>query len=215
MSGLLQRHHGLLIPPRDPAFVIDSFTDTDGTALLSHTGELTGTYTRNTSTGSAAAEISDTNRLFWTTAGIFHPAKIPSQPDYWGEMVLHQIAATTSNSIFLGLRYITGQNTGYVGGFTATGSGTGNWVIGRFDNAAFTSLVTLATTIATGVPKTCRFEARGTFLLIWADGTIALAYNTAPDATKYLNIGVPAIRSTITGTDTTAIHVESLRFGYA
>ena len=215
MSGLIQRHHGLLIPPRDPAFVIDSFTDTDGTALLSHTGELTGTYIRNTSTGSAAAEVSATNTLFWTVAGIFHPAKTASSPNYYGEAMLDQKAATTSNSLFVGLRYATGQNSGYVGGFTATGSGTGNWTLGRFDNASFTSYLTLAMTIGISDGQYFRVLIDGTWLLLYANGTIALAYNTAPDATKYSTPGSVAIRSSMTGTDATSTHLNSIKFGYA
>ena len=64
-------------------FVNDTFTDTAGTSLTAHTGELGATWT-SLSAFSSAAVISNANRLRSDTAGysVFYASGVPSSADY-------------------------------------------------------------------------------------------------------------------------------------
>ncbi len=65
-------------------FVVDTFTDTDATALTSHTGETGATWAKNTATNAVASPVITTNRVHGAQAAdqIVYASGTPGSADY-------------------------------------------------------------------------------------------------------------------------------------
>lgn len=97
-------------------FLIDSFTDVDGTALTAHTGEGGVTWTHHASiSGTDNGEILDdraTVDAAAPTMSAYYASEVPPTADYSVEAVIY-VKSLADTAVSIGARYDTATQTGY------------------------------------------------------------------------------------------------------
>lgn len=182
-------------------FVNDTFTDTAGTALASHTPEQGGAWTK---WFGSAAVISDANRLRGG-GGALHYIGTPAGADY-------SVQADFVTKTDVGLAEI-----GLVARFVTTGSGNGynvQWSTGGTDAFYLFKLIagvyTQIGTYAFPYPgndatTTVKLECIGDAIKVYINGTERISVTNS----EVTAAGQPGIRTQQTSTDSTATHLDN------
>jgi hypothetical protein len=96
-------------------FIIDSFTDTPGTTIEAHVGELGAAWTKNPNTPWASGEyvITNTGRLrrSGTSSGVFYASGAPAAADYDVDYDLVAMSNLASDTLGAAARQLTGADT--------------------------------------------------------------------------------------------------------
>lgn len=99
------------------AFVTDTFTDTNATAITSHTGELGATWTRHASASNVGAPQISSNKLITTETSVnenYYASGSPASADYTVTLDYTFNNASTNEIVGPAARMTTGAtNTGY------------------------------------------------------------------------------------------------------
>lgn len=182
-------------------FVSDTFTDTSGTALPSHTGETGATWTRH---GSYAADIvvSDANRARGTgTAALNYASGTPASAEYDVEADLRCVSNLSFNGVCG--RVATGADTTYIARFfNANG-----WQLLKLVAGVATTLgtdTTDGTTLTVGSTYALKLEIRNAAKKLFIGGAERLS--SADNAITAA--GQSGVRGS-GGSNTTGYHLDN------
>lgn len=158
------------------AFVTDTFTDANNTALTSHTGELGATWTAHVSRPTVP-QISDANRLRGTagagSACLDYASGVPASADYDVEIDAVCITDVASTEVSAMGRIDTAAETGY---YATYWSGSHFSELKKIVAGAATSLGTYSHTISAGGGSArIKLEMRSTAIKLYVDGTERVA----------------------------------------
>lgn len=181
----------------------DTFTDSAGTALTAHTGEVGATWTLGFGQGGSLL-ISNANRVYPNrdpAAGVaWHYASgIPSSPDYDVSAVVRRLTNATGGAGVSG-RMSTSANTMY----EAFLYSDGNLYLGRVI-AGVETLWSYALSISDNVDYAIRLKMRGDSIKVFFDDVERIAITDSGITTAgRAGIGVHGLYS-----DTTGFHLDS------
>ena len=183
--------------------VNDSFTDTAGTALESHTGETGATWAKNTTYNTGAAVITNANRVRGNAAAntVYYASGSPGSADYDVEADLY--VASLTNSVGVMGRLSTSAATYYNFTYSATSS---QWQLLSVTAGTVNSTTTFSQTLTVGNTYRVRLSMRGSLITCYVNGTqiiqITDSHNaSAGDAGVFL--GSAAL------SDSTGMHLDN------
>lgn len=194
------------VPPTG-SFLVDTFTDTTGVLLQSHTGETGGAWTKHPNANVSVDGVIEANRLrtndptnFSSEDAFYYASGVPATAQYTVEGVFRPITFTNSEPYIWG-RLSTSALTGYSVAFDAAGIYLAKKVAG-----ASTSLGTYAFSPSTGVDYTVAEQLLDATKKVFLDGVERIS-STDNAVTAAGRAGVQ-IRN-ITGA-TTGIHLAGI-----
>jgi hypothetical protein len=189
------------------AFVTDTFTDTNGTALTSHTGELGATWTYHTGLGTSNSATIDNNEVYATAVAIYYPSGTPTSADYSVSADITCISSVASNNTGIAARLdaIGGTNFYRLQYAQSTSlwnldrrwSG-GNATLGTYSDTGFTA----------GVTRTIKLQVNGSTISAYIDGTLRIT-GTDANITAAGHPGLLAATNSGGSTATTGFHTQS------
>jgi hypothetical protein len=193
-------------------FVYDSFTDTAGTNLQSHTGELGAAWALHPS-AAVSLLISDANRLRRggiNALGLYTSSGVPRGSDYWFEcdyLVKSNIAGEQAN-IMARL-----SPSAFQGVFFGYYQPSQFWFIAEALVSSFPFRAQTGTTPLT-VGQTYHVQGlvAGPLARMWVDGVEILSYGQLINYADIGRLGI-AMDSDTGDSDTTGIHIDNL-IGY-
>lgn len=191
-------HLGQAHAPPPGSFLNDTFTDTDGTVLQSHVGELGATWTDHPN--NSANAIIKTNRVRGASGGthIYYASGLPTTAEYDVSVPLTQITALGGGGP--AGRMDTAANTFYRGRYNASG----NWEIFKTVAGSSTNLGTAAEAWPGGSPVLL-FQIRDATKKLFVDGVEKLS-----STDNVITAAGRAGLSFFDGTDTTGYHLDSV-----
>ena len=145
------------------AFATDTFTDTNGTAITSHTPEVGTSWAAATWNSGAAAAVQSNKLQFPAEQYIrkaYYVTATPPSANYYG--FLTRIAINENNRAMVGVRMSTSAQTGYFGGL----DNSDNAAIWKWVDGSPTQLGTIACAQGTGTFY-IEFHASGTTLELY------------------------------------------------
>jgi lysophospholipase L1-like esterase len=195
-------------------FLQDSFTDTVGAGLSTHTPETGGAWAGQSGVSSNGQAISSAGRLRNSSAnGMYQNAGAPPFADYYAEADLVHLSAVANHSAGIAVRMQSGAHTAYWARFL---QGTG-WQL--YKTVAGTSTQLGATqaspAFAPGQTKRLRLEVSGTVdpvLTLKIDGTTVLTM-ADNSGTRISAAGKAGTRCVGSVSDTTGIHLDNFEAG--
>ena len=181
------------------AFVSDTFTDSDGTSVTSHTGETGATWTNHPSYTNGA-KIQNNRAHGNNDYRVLYASGSPASADYDVEAVVRKV--TGLNHAGVVGRCSTSTNTYYAAVWENAGPW---WRLYKLVSGTSTSLGTYSDNPAEGTDRTVKLQMRGTSIKVFVDGTerISVTDSAISDA------GRAGIRL-LYGTATTGYHVDSI-----
>lgn len=187
-------------------FAADTFTDTSGTALDSHTPDVGGPITKHpVSTGAGGAvAISNANRGRKSTAnrGSYYYAGLPASADYTVGGVMRPID-TTNSSVGVAGRMNTVAETYYRAYFDR---GSGLLQLEVAVSGTLTSLGSFSTTPATGSDNTVVLSMVGTAISVSLNGTTVISVTDSSIAAA----GKAGVSTAfVAGSDSTGNHLDN------
>jgi lysophospholipase L1-like esterase len=193
------------IAAADGSFMLDTFTDADGTDITSHTGEAGATWSLITGYAPATPSKITSNRLYTTTAqGGYKASGTPPTADYYVEGVVRYLTNLASDSVGIAGRIDPAANTMYFGRY---GNTAGGWQLFKVIAGAATQLgSTVTASFPTGLDKTLRLVMQGTTIKLLVDGVEVISATDSAISTA----GFAGVRMTTTQTTTTGAHVASI-----
>ncbi|HSZ56643.1 MAG TPA: SGNH/GDSL hydrolase family protein [Tepidisphaeraceae bacterium] len=149
-------------------FTSDSFTDTAGTLLETHTGETGAAWTRNPAFSSGSAAITAAGRLRGNSSGfaLYYSSGVPASADYDVEADLF-IASASDTTGLLG-RQSTSAATYYLFDYEFA---TGQWRLYTVVNGATLNTAVFAQTLIVGQTYHVRLSMRGSAIACFVNGT--------------------------------------------
>jgi hypothetical protein len=181
-------------------FVFDTFTDTDGTLLSAHTGELGATWVQH-GVSTITIVISDANRARRTSGGasdvaLYYASGLPATADYEVSTILRQLTAGAAAGV-VG-RVVTGATTAYMARYDSAGP---EWQLVKYVAGTPTTLGTYAQALAVGQDYRMTLRMRGTRISLLVNNIerIAVTDSAITDAGR---AGLRASRTTTNSTDT-------------
>lgn len=187
-------------------FASDSFTDTPGVALASHSPEVGGPWVKHPSYASGALVVSDANRARANNANpaCYYLSAAPTTADYDVEAVIF-VASNLSNILVAG-RISTGADTMYAARYTLSG---GVWQLVRIVAGVVTPIgATFAQALTATQLLTARLSMRGSTIKMFIDGVERASVvdaNITATGRAGLRVG-----SGTSPSNTTGYHYESL-----
>jgi hypothetical protein len=153
------------------AFVTDTFTAADGTALTSHTGELGATWTLHPAYA-GGAEIKS-NRVWGSTAGgstitVMMASGAPGSADY--DVLCDVYAQTGITDVEMGGVVGRAHATNDDGYHAFYYSGAGGWRLDKLVGGSRTTLDLFVAGITQGVTYALKLEMRGSAIKVYVDG---------------------------------------------
>lgn len=181
-------------------FVNDTFTDTDGVGILSHTGELGATWTVHPSYSQDGSI--DTNRLITTTNTFVYASGAPGSANYSVDVVFRAASLATNGVITACGRIDTSTNTFYAAQYV---TGDGSWTLYKIVAGSFTPLAYHSQTLTAGTDYTGTLDMNGTTIRLLVDG-VQRASVTDSAITAAGKAGIRIAYST----HTTGLHIDSV-----
>jgi len=179
-------------------FVYDTFTDTNSTSLLSHTGETGATWTYIFGAVPGTHPTINNNKLQHTPGSIFNvyaASGTPPSADYSVEADIVYVNTNNYGSIEAGVcaRLYSGTNTGYAFGF-----GGGTWYISRCTSGGGLHPASVpAGTYTAGDPVTLRIAVSGTGATVnvkgYVNDVLTLEWNDT-DVARITNAGNAGVK---------------------
>jgi hypothetical protein len=194
----------------DPTLATDTFTDTAGTTLQTHTGEVGATWTKATVSATDMV-VSNENRIRKAGTGIavYTASATPSTPDYSVEADVHvksSLAGDLAGPV--GRTDPSSANgTFYVFGYLRD---AGTWYLIRVLNGASTVLGTYAQALTPGTSYAARLEMQGTTIRGYVDGVQRVSATDAGIAAAGRAGVLLGNTGSAAHTDTTGMHLDNL-----
>lgn len=166
---------GLTARAEAATFVNDTFTDTAGTTLASHTGETGATWTHHPVTA-GTAQIDSAGRLRSTFATDLHyyASGIPASADYDVEWDVHVNTVPSSGTFLVAALARLDVTSG--AHYEVWYDRTGLWSLYRYTSIASGVLISSwQGTITAGSTYHAKFSLRGSSLTLYVDGTQRIA----------------------------------------
>lgn len=179
-------------------FVNDTFTDTNGVGILSHTGELGATWTVHPS-HSQDGSI-DTNRLITTTSSFVYASGVPGSANYSVDIYFHAKSLASNGGVTAVGRVATGANTFYGALYNTVDT---SWTLYKIVAGSFTPLAYYGQTLTAGVDYKATLDMNGTTIRLLIDD-VQRASVTDSDITAAGRAGVRISYST----NTTGLHID-------
>ena len=185
-------------------FVSDTFTDTDGTNIVSHTGETGSTWTLKSSganplvvrSNRVVSEDTVAGRRLWYTA-----FGTPATANYDVDGTIYIASVTAGLEGWLMARAEVNAETGYV----ATRRSDG-WRLVKLVAGTYTSLGAWVNTPTVGATETVKLEIRENSQKLYIDGTLRIsATDSVITAIGRVGVGAVGIQSASTG-----FHIDSV-----
>lgn len=185
------------------AFVVDSFTDADGTALASHTGETGATWTKHASyTGTYSIQ---SNRAYaGSGTGAYYASGTPASAEYDVQATVVVVTLTDNNQSICA-RIATGANTLYMARHNRAAGGTNNaWELYKIVAGTATLLGSYSQALSGGGSYTLLLEIRDAAKKVYIDGVerISSGDNAITAA------GLAGVRSSVPASSTTGMHLD-------
>lgn len=177
---------------------LDSFTDTAGTVLTSHTGETGATWTKTTGTGSVVVTAAGrlrgnaTQNVYYYSSGVCATDEMDVTAD-----VVQRSAASASVSIYGRLN--TTQATGYFAQRTT------NWSLRKIVNTSVTFLASFAQALTTDQVYALKLEVRAAAKKVYVDGVEILS-NADNAITGDVHGGIECTGAV---SDSTGLHLDN------
>ncbi len=154
------------------AFLVDTFTDTPGTALEAHVGEVGATWAINTAVNpSASALISDANRVRSNAAGAagnqFYASGTPSSADYYVEAPIFVFSLPGSGFAGITGRASTTTSDCY---FAIYNLGTSAWELWWGAGGSAGTVGSFSQALTLGQEYVLRLDMVGTTIRVLIDG---------------------------------------------
>jgi hypothetical protein len=187
-------------------FVSDSFTDTSGTALASHTGETGATWAKN-SAYAGDLVISNANRCRHvddTSNAGYYASGTPANADYEVQAIIRFLTDTGAGIGAAG-RMSTSANTMYFVDYETNASDTLHRLFSMVTGTA-ANLGTYSDVLSAGNERVQRLRMEGDNIDLYVDDVLRVnpAANTAVTAA-----GKAGIRAFLNGSDTTGVHIDT------
>lgn len=198
------RHLTSGAPTTPGSFVNDTFTDTAGTSVLTHTGETGATWTKHPSYSASGAVISDANRLrasLSTDWNIFYSSGVPAGAEYDVTSVIYIATYTSSFAAATG-RHSTSADTYYM----ARNPGAGAWNLQKSVAGTVSTLGTFSQTLSAGVSYTVQIQIRDATKKMFIDG-VERASSSDNAITAAGRVGAIVVTA---GSNTTHHHLDSV-----
>jgi hypothetical protein len=186
------------------AFLTDTFTDTEGTTLASHSGEVGATWAKVTGITGNAEIASNRVRGTSSTTALYYASGTPATAEYDITAVIRRQSDLGTVRIYG--RLSTTADTGY--GVRFNGGATNVWELQLIQAGTTTSLGTWAETFSNGEDRTVILEIRDATKKVYIDGVerISSADNTVTSAGR---VGMRFFAGS-SPSDITAYHVASI-----
>jgi hypothetical protein len=185
-------------------FLTDTFTDTEGTTLASHTGELGATWAKVTGVTGNAEIATNRVRGSSSTTAEYYASGTPATAEYDVEAVFRRL--TDLGNVRVYGRLSTGADTGY--GVRYNGGATNAWELHKVEAGVTTLLGSWSETFNNGEERTVKLEIRNAAKKVYIDGVerISSANN---DITAAGRVGMRFFASS-SPADSTAYHIASI-----
>lgn len=146
------------------AFVTDTFTDSNGTPLTSHTGETGATWTSHGA--SAGIPTTQSNRLVPAAAEcVQYASGTPASAEYDVEADVY--ASTTSGDAAVLARVSTSANTWYLAQYNSSGAA---WRLYKRVSGTWTELGSFSQTLTAGNTYRLKLQIRDAAKKLFVDG---------------------------------------------
>ncbi|MGO7089511.1 SGNH/GDSL hydrolase family protein [Rhizobium leguminosarum] len=190
-------------------FTSDSFTDPDGTIITNHTGEKGASWLSQSGYTPATPNGIKNGRMWSPTAtGVYRVAADGvgiSSADYYVEAVLTRVSVLAGDNVGIIGRAQTAANTLYFARYNDT---VGGWQLFKTVGGTSTPLgSTIVDTFAAAAQKTLRLTMQGTSISVQVGGATIISVTDNAITTA----GRPGCRFGFAQSDTTGIHIESLK----
>lgn len=185
-------------------FLTDSFTDTSGTLLSSHTGEVGAAWTKHPNyTGNAV--ISNANRMRWDSGGgatqaAYYTSATPGSAEYSVEATLF-VASITGYMGITG-RMSTSADTMYLARYDQFST---RWELYRAVTGSFTLLGSYNQTLTVNNSYAMRLEIKDSTKKLFVDNVERISSNDNT-ITAAGRVGIRLL----TATNTTGFHLDNL-----
>ncbi|NMC75391.1 MAG: hypothetical protein GYA56_13690 [Geobacteraceae bacterium] len=183
-------------------FVTDTFTDANGTSVVSHTGELGASWTRQT--GYEYDAVIQNGRLagYLATATAGYASGVPGSPDYSVSADLYVVSDTSGRLSGVTGRASTSAFTFYLARYLR-GSG---WQLFKYVGGTFTQLgSSVAQPLTLGATYRMELRMSGNVISLYVDGQLLITQIDSAISAA----GRAGYR--LTGTPTTGYHLDNLR----
>ena len=192
-------------------FATDSFTDSSGTALESHTPAMGGSWIQVAGSG-GAWQIDNANRAMHVSsiASIYKLSDSPPGAEYDVEADFTFLSDTGSfNAHYLCGRLIDANNF-YYAGYGDEGTLAQRWFMGKYQGGAFTSLGNSTEAFPTGQTRHVLLEIRDATKKLIVDG-VTLITSTDNGLTAAGQVGLRGQNSGGSGFDdnTNGVHLDN------
>lgn len=200
------------------AFVSDTFTDTAGTNLSSHTGETGASWTIHTDGGgNGALLISDANRLRCSALGVntatalYYASGTPSGADYSVEADFVCLSAAARCGILL--RYVDEGSGANGDGYFLEYRQFFGWRLWVFTNGVTTTQIgsTFGTELTAGQTAHAKLTVSGSSFTVDLTGDITQAGAITGSDSTYSAAGQSAVAFLATDTNSTGVHLDNFQ----
>lgn len=185
-------------------FVNDTFTDTAGTALTSHTGEAGATWAAGSPAPTGIVITAAGRVRNGTVTGYVYASGAPASAEYDVQADFYVASELVDTSICG--RLSTGAETGYRLMWSSTLPG---WELRKLVAGVTTSLGTYADTPTAGASRTAKLEIRDATKKAFIDGIERIS-STDNAITAAGNAGI-RMNQLVTPDDTKAIHLDNFQ----
>jgi len=191
------------------SFVNDTFTDTAGTLLQSHTGEAGATWAKHPNFSGGEAMISDANRVREGSTGgsaaVYYASGSPASADYDVIGTVHVTSAAGDGGVWGRMDPSGAGPSGY---WARYNFGTGNWELYSFSGGSPTLVGSFAQTLTVGNDYVVKLEMRGTAIKVYVDGVQRISVtDSGTSAAGKAGIG---FAGGVTGDNASRIHVDNV-----
>lgn len=156
-------------PTYVPPFLFDTFTDTDGTLITAHTGEIGATWTVQNGYAPATAPTIASNGLYAPVVpAAYYASGVPASANYCVESVLNFRSSVASDTTGPAGRITIGANTMY---FCRYNVAAGGWQLQKLVTGTITQLgSTVTEAFPTGQIRTLGLLMVGDTITMRLDG---------------------------------------------
>ena len=185
------------------AFLTDTFTDTAGADLTTHTADSGATWSKASgATGSFVFTAANKVRTPAAASAVYLASVTPPSADYKVEADLTPVTITASHNVGVALR-LSGSGSGYCVRYIGASAA---WRLDRLSSGSGTALATVPVTLVAGQTYRVRVTASGSTITAHVDG-VQIASVT--DGT-HTAAGLAGMLGNGAATDTVGWHVDNL-----